>query len=81
VVCRVAVGVDNPSIGSYARIVNPERILVTAAPAELRGGSSGAIDVYDALGRQFFWADTVVLGPTDGGEAVEPEVLEGEVVG
>jgi hypothetical protein len=47
------VGVDNPSIGSYARFVNRERILVTATPAELRSEMPGMVDVYDALNRQF----------------------------
>jgi hypothetical protein len=56
------VGVDNPSIGSYARFVNRERILVTATPAELRSELPGMVDVYDALNRQFFWADTVMSG-------------------
>jgi len=74
------VGVDNPSIGSYARIVNRERILVTAAPAELRSDLTGLVDVYDALNRQFFWADTVVIGPPDHLSGDEMEVLEGEVV-
>jgi len=74
------VGVDNPSIGSYARTVNPERILVTAEPAELRSDVPGMVDVYDALNRQFFWADTVIIGPQEEPSADEAEVLEGEVV-
>ncbi|HEY0387561.1 MAG TPA: hypothetical protein VGC71_03895 [Gaiellales bacterium] len=61
--------------------MNRERIVVTATPAELRAGSGGVVDVYDALGRQFFWADTVILGPQDDAAAGEAEVLEGEVVG
>jgi hypothetical protein len=74
------VGVDNPSIGSYARTVNHERIVVTAAPAELRSEVPGMVDVYDALNRQFFWADTVIIGPQDELSPDEAEVLEGEVV-
>jgi len=60
--------------------VNRDRILVNAAPTELRADSRGVVDVYDALNRQFFWADTVIVGAegTDTGE--ELEVLEGEVV-
>jgi hypothetical protein len=60
--------------------VNRDRILVNAAPTELRADSGGVVDVYDALNRQFFWADTVIVGAegTDTGE--ELEVLEGEVV-
>jgi hypothetical protein len=63
--------------------MNPrDRILVNAAPAELGADRAGVIDVYAALKRQFFWADTVILGADDGtlcGD--ELEVLEGEVVG
>jgi hypothetical protein len=77
---RVAVGVDNPCIGSYARNVNCERILVTATPAELRSEMPGVVDVYDALSRQFFWADTVIIGPQDELCGDDTEVLEGEVV-
>jgi hypothetical protein len=62
--------------------MNPrDRILVTAAPAELRPGPGGVIDVYAALERQFFWADTVIVGIDDGDLAEdELKVLEGEVV-
>jgi hypothetical protein len=39
------------------------------------------VDVYAALERQFFWADTVIVGLDDAGVADdELEVLEGEVV-
>jgi hypothetical protein len=58
-----------------------DRILATAEPAELRGdGRPGIVDVYDALGRQFFWADTVMIGSASGGWDDEQEVLVGEVV-
>jgi hypothetical protein len=60
--------------------MNHERILVTAAPAELRSRVPGMVDVYDALNRQFFWADTVIIGPQDELSGDETEVLEGEVV-
>lgn len=60
--------------------MNHERIVVTADPAELRPDPLGAVDVYDALNRQFFWADTVVIGPSDHLSGDELEVLEGEVV-
>jgi hypothetical protein len=62
--------------------MNPrDRILVHAALAELRPGLGGVIDVYAALERQFFWADTVIVGLDDGEPAEdELEVLEGEVV-
>ena len=58
----------------------PDRILVTARPGELRPATDGAVDVFAALNRQFFWADTVMVSP----DALEPdadgEVLEGEIV-
>ena len=57
-----------------------DRILVHASPIELRPGPRGVVDVYDALNRQFFWADTVMLEPQVA-DADEDEVLEGEVVG
>ena len=58
-----------------------DRILVNAAPAELRPDRRGVVDVYAALERQFFWADTVIVGLDDGDLAEdELEVLEGEVV-
>ena len=58
-----------------------DRIVVTAAPSELGSDAHGAIDVYDALERQFFWADTVIVGLDDADLADdELEVLEGEVV-
>jgi hypothetical protein len=58
-----------------------DRILVTAAPSELRPDPQGAVDVYAALERQFFSADTVIVGLDDAGLADdEREVLEGEVV-
>jgi phage terminase large subunit-like protein len=58
-----------------------DRILVTADPAELRADDRpGIVDVYDALGRQFFWADTVMIGSPPGGWDDEQEVLVGEVV-
>jgi hypothetical protein len=62
--------------------MNPrDRILVNAAPAELRPDPRGLVDVYAALERQFFWADTVIVGLDDGDLAEdELEVLEGEVV-
>jgi hypothetical protein len=61
--------------------MNPrDRILVNAAPAELRPGPGGVIDVYAALDRQFFWADTVIVGLDDGDLAEdELELLEDEV--
>ena len=58
-----------------------DRILVRAAPSELRPDESGAVDVFAALQRQFFWADTVIVGADDAELADdELEVLEGEVV-
>ena len=56
-----------------------DRILVTAAPAELSADAEGVIDVFDALERQFSWADTVMVAP-EAAEADDQEVLVGEVV-
>jgi hypothetical protein len=39
------------------------------------------VDVYDALNRQYFWADTVIVGIEGADAGDESEVLEGEVVG
>ena len=58
-----------------------DRILVTAHPSELRRDDDGGIDVFAALSRQFFWADTVILSPDGVDDGREDEVLEGEVVG
>ena len=60
--------------------MNHERILVTAAPVELRSDMNGVVDVYDALKRQYFWADTVIIGPQGQLCADDTEVLKGEVV-
>ena len=56
-----------------------DRILVNAAPTERRPGAEGVIDVFDALDRQFFWADTVMVA-AEAADADEQEVLVGEVV-
>jgi hypothetical protein len=61
--------------------VNRDRILVNATPTELRADAGGVVDVYDALNRQFFWADTVIVGAEGADAGDESEVLEGEVVG
>jgi hypothetical protein len=60
--------------------VNSDRILVTATPTELRADAGGVVDVYDALNRQYFWADTVIVGIEGADAGDESEVLEGEVV-
>jgi hypothetical protein len=58
-----------------------DRIVVSAHPAELRPAADGVIDVFAALQRQFFWADTVMVGTDElGSRAEDGEVLEGEVV-
>jgi len=58
-----------------------DRIVVSAHPAELRPAADGGIDVFAALERQFFWADTVMVGTDElGSRAEDDEVLEGEVV-
>ena len=50
-------------------------IAVEIAPGELAEAAPGVVDVYDALARQFGWADSVVIGA-----AGDDEVLEGVVV-
>ena len=53
-----------------------DAIMIEVSPAELVQVEPGVIDVFDALARQFFWADIVMLAspPEDA------EVLEGEIV-
>jgi hypothetical protein len=53
-----------------------DTIMVEVAPGELAETSPGVVDVFAALGRQFFWADVVMV--TAGGR--EGDVLDGEVV-
>ena len=50
--------------------------MVEVTPAELAETAPGVVDVFDALGRQFFWADVVMMAA---GEA-ESDVLVGEIV-
>jgi hypothetical protein len=51
-------------------------IAVEADLGELRPDASGAVDVFAALDRQFYWADRVMLATAD-----ERVVLCGEIVG
>ena len=60
-------------------MIDRDRTLVTAAPSELKPDAGGVVDVFDALGRQFSWADTVMLAP-ECAQADDQEVLVGEVV-
>ena len=50
-------------------------IAVEIGPGELAEATPGVVDVYDALARQFAWADSVVIGAAE-----DDEVLEGVVV-
>ena len=50
---------------------------VDVHPAELAEIAPDVVDVYAALRAQFYWADRVIVNPA----AVEPEVLDGEIVG
>ena len=54
-----------------------DTIAVDVHPAELAEVEPDVVDVYAALQAQFYWADRVIVNPA----AVEPEVLEGEIVG
>ena len=51
-------------------------IMVEVTPEELVEISPGVVDVFDALGRQFFWADVVMVTASD----LDTDVLDGEVV-
>ena len=53
-----------------------DTIMVEVGPDELRETEPGIVDVFDALGRQFFWADVVMVAARDS----EADVLVGEVV-
>ena len=50
--------------------------MVEVSPEELAETSPGVVDVFDALGRQFFWADVVMVTARD----LETDVLDGEIV-
>ena len=57
------------------RVTGTPLIGVEATRGELEQDSSGVIDVFAALERQFFWADRVMLSVEDG-----QAVLTGEIV-
>ena len=54
-----------------------DTIAVDVHPAELAEIAPDVVDVYAALRAQFYWADRVIVNPA----AVEPEVLDGGIVG
>lgn len=54
--------------------MRPDTIMVEVSPDELAETSPGVVDVFAALGRQFFWADVVMVTTGDA------DVLDGEVV-
>jgi hypothetical protein len=56
--------------------MRPDTIMVEVSPDELAETSPGVVDVFAALGRQFFWADVVMV--TAGGP--DADVLDGEIV-
>lgn len=53
-----------------------DAIKVEVEPDELRETEPGVVDVFDALGRQFFWADVVMVAARDS----DSDVLVGEIV-
>ena len=57
-----------------------DRIVAVARPGELRPEADGTIDVFAALERQFFWADTVIVSSDAADHEADDEVLEGEIV-
>ena len=56
--------------------MRPDTIMVEVSPDELAETSPGVVDVFAALGRQFFWADVVMV---TAGER-DADVLDGEIV-
>ena len=56
--------------------MRPDAIVVEVSADELAQTEPGAVDVFAALGRQFFWADVVMVAARDS----EADVLVGEVV-
>jgi hypothetical protein len=52
-----------------------DAIVIEVSPAELTEVAPGIVDVFDALGRQFFWADVVMVSASG-----DDDVLVGEVV-
>ncbi|HEY3766229.1 MAG TPA: hypothetical protein VGL44_13815 [Gaiellales bacterium] len=53
-----------------------DAIMVEVSPEELVESSPGVVDVFAALGRQFFWADVVMVAAKDS----ETDILDGEIV-
>ena len=53
-----------------------DTIMVEVEPQDLRETEPGVVDVFDALGRQIFWADVVMVAARDS----DADVLVGEVV-
>jgi hypothetical protein len=56
--------------------MHDDAIMVEVEPEELRETEPGVVDVFDALGRQFFWADLVMVAARES----DADVLVGEVV-
>jgi hypothetical protein len=53
-----------------------DAIMVEVSPEELAETAPGVVDVFAALGRQFFWADVVMVAARN----QDADVLHGEVV-
>ena len=62
--------------GVRSKRMGTDAIMVEVEPDELRETEPGVVDVFDALGRQFFWADVVMVAARDS----DADVLVGEVV-
>ena len=62
--------------GVRSKRMRADAITVEVGPDELRETEPGVVDVFDALGRQFFWADVVMMAARDS----DADVLVGEVV-
>jgi hypothetical protein len=62
--------------GVRSKRMRGDTIKVEVEPDELRETEPGIVDVFDALSRQFFWADVVMVAARD----LDADVLIGEVV-
>jgi hypothetical protein len=56
--------------------MHTDAIMIEVEPEALRETEPGVVDVFAALGRQFFWADVVMVAARDS----DADVLVGEVV-
>jgi hypothetical protein len=58
-------------------VITQPLICVEASRSGLQAGAEGEVDVFAALGRQFFWADRVMLDAEDADGVLSGEVVAG----